>query len=102
MTHYDAIVIGGGHNGLVTAAYLAPGASSAAGVKKFLLAPAKHSFRLSTTELADTLIPLPGTGAAMSHRLPMMMLIPTGLTTNVFETIIELKRPDGTATQWSR
>jgi hypothetical protein len=72
------------------------------GLKKFQLVPAKHSFSLSTTELDNTGIPAPGNGAATSYRLPMMMMIPTGSTTNIFETIIELKRPDGTATSWKR
>jgi len=72
------------------------------GLKKFRLKSAKHTFQFTTTELSATDLPPPGTDGETSYRLPMLIQIPTGTTTNTFETIIELKRKGSTGKSWKR
>jgi hypothetical protein len=47
-------------------------------------------------------MPAAGAGAATVYELPITLTVPTAAGTNVFETIIELKRTDGTSTKWKR
>ncbi len=61
-----------------------------------------RSFKFSVANLADTGIPPAGDGAPTAYRLPISFAMPNGDSTNTFETIIELKRPDGAAKKWSR
>ncbi|MEI6085045.1 MAG: hypothetical protein WCS70_12175, partial [Verrucomicrobiota bacterium] len=91
-----------GDNVIILPAVAVNGKVTVPGLKRFRLTPIKHAFRLTTTELNNTGIPLPGNGAETGYRLPMQIQIPTGNTTNIFETIIELKRVDGTAPKWKR
>jgi hypothetical protein len=73
----------------------------AAGISRFSLNSTTRKFRLNTEPVPNTGIPLVG-NPAVAHRLPMMIEIPTATGTNVFETVIELKRPTSASPQWSR
>jgi hypothetical protein len=91
-----------GNESLVVPLAAINGKGNVAGLKTFRLTYDLRRFRITTAELDDTGIPPAGAGQPTNHRLPMMMKIPTGTTTNIFETIIELKRPSGLDTRWKR
>ncbi|MCG3150118.1 MAG: hypothetical protein PCFJNLEI_03596 [Verrucomicrobiae bacterium] len=91
-----------GNNVLFVPANAVNGKVKLPGLKTFRLDTVKHTFRLKTTELDSTGIPLPGPGADLSYRLPMTIQVPNGATTNLFETIIELKRKTETKKAWKR
>ena len=61
-----------------------------------------HTFKFSATELDSTGIPAASAGAPVSCQLPVLFEVPTASGTNIFETIIELKRTAGTSTKWKR
>jgi len=52
--------------------------------------------------LTATGIPLASANAPTVHELGIMFEVPVTGGTNIFETIIELKRPTGTSTKWKR
>jgi hypothetical protein len=79
-----------------------PNYTSNGTLKSFKLVPDKHTFSIETAELENTGIPAPGEGSATSYWLPLTIKLPTGQTTNLFETVIELKRSDGTDNNWKR
>ena len=62
----------------------------------------RSRFKFSATGLTLTEMPPAGVGAPTVHELPIMLEVPSGNSTNIFETIIELKRPDGTSLIWKR
>jgi VCBS repeat-containing protein len=66
------------------------------------IADLTHTFKFSATEVDTTGLPAASAGAPVTCQLPVMFEIPTATGTNIFETIIELKRTAGTSTKWKR
>jgi VCBS repeat-containing protein len=102
LTPTDDITLRIGDEVIVVPLAAVNGKSSVPGLKKFRLAYDSRVFQITTTELEETGIPLPGVNEPTSYRLPMQLEIPTGFVTNLFETIIELKRAAGTDPKWKR
>jgi hypothetical protein len=71
-------------------------------VSQTALLPSAYRFKFNAAALANTGIPPAGAGAPTVHRLPVMFEVPTATGTNIFETIIELKRATPTTTKWQR
>jgi VCBS repeat-containing protein len=69
---------------------------------KFALIGTSRSFKISANELSGTGIPASGNGAATSYELPITFEVPTAGGTNVYQTVIEIKRLVGTSTKWLR
>jgi VCBS repeat-containing protein len=69
---------------------------------KFSLNSTARSFKISASGLVGTGIPISGANGPTVYELPIMFEVPVTGGTNVFETVIELKRPSATATKWKR
>jgi VCBS repeat-containing protein len=69
---------------------------------QFVLDGTKRTFKIGASGLVGTGIPLASANAPTEYELPIMFEVPVVGGTNIFETIIELKRPDGTSTKWKR
>jgi hypothetical protein len=69
---------------------------------KFGLNGTARTFKINANELVGTGLPLASANAPTVYELPIMFEVPVTGGTNVFETIIELKRPTGTSTKWKR
>ena len=69
---------------------------------KLSLKDRKHTFKFLATALATSGLPAAGHGAPTKHELGIMFEVPVAGGTNVFETIIELKRPHNNSKRWKR
>ncbi|WP_396954390.1 phytoene desaturase family protein [Nocardioides pantholopis] len=91
-THYDAVVVGGGHNGLVSAAYL-----SRAGLSVLLLERLDH-----TGGAAVSATPFAGHGARLSRYSYLVSLLPTRLVDDLGLDLALTSRSTASYTPWSR
>ncbi|NQU11433.1 hypothetical protein HQ590_11620 [bacterium] len=73
---------------------------TAGDTKTLALTSTGKIFKLKSAALVDT--GLPGVGGEASHRLLLQLLVPTAGGTNLFESVIELKRKDPAKGSWAR
>jgi VCBS repeat-containing protein len=74
----------------------------APGITKFTLQNSKHAFALTAVMVEGTGIPLGNFDAPESYRLQVQIQVPTADGVTVFDSIVEILRPNGNAKAWKR
>ncbi|MCG3150117.1 MAG: hypothetical protein PCFJNLEI_03595 [Verrucomicrobiae bacterium] len=69
---------------------------------KFSLSTRQRSFKISTTPLPDSGLPVVGGATNLIQQVPLVLEFPTDAGTNYFESLIELRRRDAQSGQWAR